>query len=101
MTLTSCLAEAARRFGDTPAYGFFVRHVKGIEFNNVQVTPAKPDSRPPFMLNDVKEADFYRVKAVHGAESATIVLKDVQGLSVSQCPGVPDTRKEKTSDERL
>ena len=25
-------------FGSTPAYGFYVRHVKGIEFNNVQVS---------------------------------------------------------------
>src|SRR5439155_11744256 len=52
-------------FGDMPAYGFFIRHVKGIELNNVQVTPMKPDARPPFVLNDVKDADFHRVQAQH------------------------------------
>jgi polygalacturonase len=88
-------------FGDMPAYGFFIRHVKGIELNNVQVTPIKPDQRPPFLLNDVKGADFYRVKAPHGEGIPSIVLKGVEQLSVSQCPGLPDTRKEQAPDERL
>ena len=88
-------------FGDMPAYGFFIRHVKGIELNNVQVTPIKPDQRPPIVLNDVKDADFYRVKAPRADGVPFATLKDVQQLGVSQCPGVPDTRKDAAADGRL
>jgi polygalacturonase len=88
-------------FGDMPACGFYIRHVKGIELNNVQVTPMKPDRRPPLVLNDVKDADFYRVNAVRAEGVPFVTLKDVEQLTVSQCPGVPDTTKDKAADERF
>ena len=50
-------------FGATPAYGFYVRHIDGIEFNNVQVSYDGVEARPAFSLNDVKNADFMHVKA--------------------------------------
>ena len=33
-------------FGEIPAYGFFIRHVKGIELNNVEVSYAQEELRP-------------------------------------------------------
>jgi hypothetical protein len=57
------LAEGALR---TSAYtaraalpGFFIRHVKGIEVSDVEVSYMKEDLRPSFVLNDVKDADFF------------------------------------------
>jgi polygalacturonase len=46
-------------FGDTPAYGFFVRHADGIEFDNVTAGYLKPDVRPWLVKDDaeVKTAD--------------------------------------------
>src|SRR5207248_2312253 len=40
-------------FGTMPAYGFFVRHVKGIEFRDVEVSALKEDARPAFVFQDV------------------------------------------------
>src|ERR1035441_5381980 len=50
-------------FGMMPAYGFFFRHVKGVELHNVEVGFLKEDRRPPFVLDTVKEGDLQHVKA--------------------------------------
>lgn len=39
-----------------PAYGFYVRHVKGIRFENVTVEKAGNDARPFFFYDDVADA---------------------------------------------
>jgi hypothetical protein len=46
-------------FGQTPAYGFFIRHAKGIEMSKVEVSYLKRDLRPPFVLHDVQGAYFF------------------------------------------
>ena len=44
-----------KMFGDVlPASGFFVRHVKNITFNNVQVHLKGENHRPAFIFNDVQ-----------------------------------------------
>jgi hypothetical protein len=50
-------------FGELPAYGFFIRHVKGLELRDVEVSYLSPDLRPAFWLNDVREVEFIHVKA--------------------------------------
>ena len=52
-------------FGHMPAYGFFIRHVKGIEFSGVTVGWLSEDLRPAFLLNQVRGAYFSDVKAQH------------------------------------
>jgi polygalacturonase len=41
-----------REFGTRPAYGFWLRHVSGISFTNVDVEFAKGDGRPAFAVDD-------------------------------------------------
>ena len=50
-------------FGDLPSYGFFIRHVKGLQMRDVEVSYLSPDFRPAFWLNDVKVSEFIHVKA--------------------------------------
>ena len=50
-------------FGVTPAYGFYVRHVRGITFDNVEVSFEKDDARPAFFLDGVKNVEFFRTNA--------------------------------------
>lgn len=45
-------------FGALPAYGFFLRHVDGVRFDNVDVGFEEPDTRPAYVLRDVADADF-------------------------------------------
>jgi polygalacturonase len=42
-----------RRFGITPSYGFYLRHIHGITLDNVQVHTLTPDARPAYVLDDV------------------------------------------------
>jgi len=88
-------------FGTIPAYGFFIRHVKGIELNNVEVSYAKEDLRPAFVLNEVKGADFQHLKAQRAADAPTFVLKNVEDFSVQRSKGVPDTRIERAPEKKF
>ena len=53
-------------FGDLPATGFFIRHARNIEMSNVEIVTETADARPAFWLNDVVEADFFRLRLPKG-----------------------------------
>ncbi|MEO7121233.1 MAG: glycosyl hydrolase family 28 protein [Ginsengibacter sp.] len=40
-------------FGELPAWGFYVRHAKGIRFKNIKLTLSNQDFRPAFIFDDV------------------------------------------------
>jgi polygalacturonase len=86
-------------FGTIPAYGFFARHVKGLVMRDVEVSFMKEELRPAFVLNEVRGADFYFVKAQRAADVPTFVLKNVEDFNAYQCKGVPDTRLERVTQK--
>jgi hypothetical protein len=90
-----------RRFGDTPSHGFFVRHVKGIEMNDVKILASQPDARPAFVLEDVRDADFFRIKTPKAANVPTFVIKGVEDFKVTQSNAVPDTHLDKVDNKSL
>ena len=75
-----------RMFGVTPAYGFFIRHVKGIELDNVDVSYLQEDQRPPFLFEHVTEAEMNHVKAQHAAGVPVVTLRHVDGFSTHDSP---------------
>jgi len=87
-------------FGDTPSYGFFIRHVKGLRVDRVSLSYQKDDLRPAFVLNDVTDADFSRLK-VPNANSSAFALKTVQGFSLHDSYPLPDKRIESVSVEKF
>jgi polygalacturonase len=78
-------------FGTTPAHGFFVRHVRGLEMQAVKIECSHVDARPVFVLEDVKDATFGRMKVPVNAGVPTFVLNQVQEFSVFRSKPVPDT----------
>lgn len=90
-----------RMFGPLPAQGFFVRHVKNIEFTNVEIACDKPDTRPVFWLDEVDGADFFRIKAPKQPKPPMFALHDVQDFRVFVSRGVKDTEKERIDQEQL
>ena len=52
-----------RQLGPRPAYGFFVRHVRGLQFRNVKLLLQAPDARPAFAVSDVNALVLDRVDA--------------------------------------
>jgi hypothetical protein len=88
-------------FGDTPSYGFFIRHVKDIELNNVELKLMSDDFRPAIVMDDVKGAEFVRFKAPHAQGVPTITAKSVDGLLLQQCWGLADTNKQQIDQEQF
>jgi len=79
-------------FGVLPAYGFYVRHAKGITFDNVEVSFANDDARPAFVLDDVSSASFSRVKAQTIPGVKTFSLTNVSDFGVWQSWKIKDTQ---------
>jgi polygalacturonase len=88
-------------FGDLPAYGFFIRHVKGLKMRDVDLTFLRDDVRPAFVLNDVIGADFHHVNAKLTTGGATFVLKNVTDFKTRECGAVPDTRLPSVTSSKL
>lgn len=77
-------------FGPMPAYGFFVRHARGLDVSEVELRTTAPDQRPAFVLQDVENAEFFRVRPARVAGVPAFVLRDVRDFSVHRSRGVPD-----------
>ncbi|HEX8774112.1 MAG TPA: glycoside hydrolase family 28 protein [Pyrinomonadaceae bacterium] len=88
-------------FGVLPAYGFYIRHAKGVEISNVEVSYLKEEERPAFVLEDVKGVDFFRVKAQKTEGVPTFSLKNVSDFSVQQSVPVADTRLERVEQKKF
>ena len=88
-------------FGEMPAYGFFIRHARGIALKDVEVGFLKDDLRPPFVLSDVRGADFQRVRVQVAAGLPTFMLTNVEDFTVQQSRPVPDTRLERVKQGKL
>ena len=88
-------------FGELPSYGFFIRHVKGLQMRDVEVNYLNPDLRPAFWLNDVKGAEFIHVKAQREGDVPTFVVKDVTGFGLQQSWPLPDQRSERVEGRRV
>jgi hypothetical protein len=50
------------QFKELPAWGFYIRHAEGIEFENVTLTAQKKDYRPAIVIDGVTGATFKGVK---------------------------------------
>ncbi len=81
-------------FGVTPAYGFYVRHAKGITFDNVKVTYEKAEERPAFVFDSVKGIDLFRIDAQEPRSSSRFVHKNVEDIAIFQSKGLSDQRIE-------
>jgi len=88
-------------FGKVPSYGFFIRHVNGIEFNNVEIRFMDEDFRPAFVLDDVMNVEFNNVKTQKPKNGPTFLLKNVKNFKTHECQSVPDTKLESVKQEKL
>ncbi len=77
-----------RMFGVLPAYGFFIRHVKGLTMKNVNVTIKQKDARPAILLDDVHDSQL-SVTAKGVTDTPTFVQK-------ANCTNVTAVTREST-----
>jgi polygalacturonase len=84
-----------------PSHGFYLRHVKGIQFENIEIKAEKEDQRPLFVLDDVQGADFFRIQGSRAAGAPVFAMHDVSDFDVHMCAGVPDTHLAKVGQKTL
>src|SRR5450432_3081150 len=78
------------KFGGMPAYGFYIRHVNGLELTNVDMSWMKPDIRPAFVVEDVQHFDLRNVTAPVMEHVPTFVLRGVSDFTTRDVSGVED-----------
>lgn len=67
-------------FGELPAWGFYVRHVKGLHFKNVELEIEKPDYRPAMVFDDTHQLKIESLKVRGDNKELPIFYKDTSGV---------------------
>jgi polygalacturonase len=88
-------------FGTTPARGFFIRHVRGIEMSEIKLESAREDDRPAFVLKDVQGGDFRFLRLPSATEGNMFVLSKVREFSVFQSKPLADSEWPWVDEKRL
>ncbi|MBI1343318.1 MAG: glycoside hydrolase family 28 protein [Terrimonas sp.] len=87
------------KFGPIPAYGFFIRHVKNLEMNDVSVSFLDDDFRPPFILEDVRGATLRNIKARKMEGVPYFILDKVVDFSIRDSKGISDKQIKNSSHQ--
>lgn len=78
-------------FGEVPAWGFYIRHVKGITLKNIMLANKKEDYRPCLLVNDVQKSEFDNM-TVTGATSVPVLFFNNAGQLLLKKISVPGNR---------
>ena len=68
-------------FGELPSWGFYVRHVNGIELKNIKLILEKEDFRPAFVFDDVKNLTMKAID-IPSDKINQIIFKDVSSSNL-------------------
>ena len=79
-------------FGEIPAYGFFIRHVNGLDMRGVSVSYLKDEARPAFVISAAKQIDLRDMKIQPTAGASTFMLNKVDGFSLRDSHPLQDSR---------
>jgi polygalacturonase len=84
-----------------PSYGFFIRHVKNLKMHDVQVSFMEEDPRAAMILDDVSGAILYDIQAQKSAGASSLVLKNVEDITVYRFENVKDRYIKKTEKKNF
>lgn len=69
-------------FGTIPASGFFIRHARNVELNNIKINFAAPDYRPALWMEDVDGVTLHNFVSPTEKGVKPRVLRNVRNLRV-------------------
>jgi hypothetical protein len=77
---------AGSRFGIIPSYGFFIRHVRNIVLDEINLRYVKEDYRPAVICEDVRVLQIRNLQAqCTSRTTALISLKNIHESIISNC----------------
>ena len=88
-------------FGILPAYGFFIRHAKGVELNDVELAVMKEDRRPAFVFDSVEYIELENCKAAKVSGSPTLVMMKAKNVSTHHCAGLADFQADSAARKEM
>lgn len=88
------------KFGTLPAYGIYIRHVKNILLNNIDLHLLSDDTRAAIMMQDVQGAAFRFVQAPNKVSDPILILKEVSNFHLFQSLNMEDKRLEKIINQQ-
>jgi hypothetical protein len=78
-------------FGAMPASGFYVRHLQGLSMTNIHIKTLADDARPAIVLHEVKDVEFFRIKAKPAGGAPVIRLEQVENFAIRYSEPIADT----------
>jgi hypothetical protein len=72
-------------YGTLPAYGIYLRHVKGLTFENITLDTATPDLRPALVGEDVEGLEFSNFRAAGASPAALLRLREARQIYLHGC----------------
>lgn len=88
-------------FGWLPAWGFYVRHVDGLELRDIDLTCLTADARSPLIMSDVNGVDLAHVTINGGGDRPVILLQNVQDFSAYQVHGMADMHLDQVEEGKF
>ena len=85
--------------GTISAYGFYIRHVKNLKMNDVEVHYLSPEARPAFVADDVQGLTLRNVTGQKSTSGKVLTLKNVTDFQLRQSLDLPDTQLAKTAEK--
>lgn len=61
------------KWGTLPSFGFFIRHAKNINLNNVELRLKNPDARPAIIADDVKKIKITGLKVDSDLSASNLI----------------------------
>jgi hypothetical protein len=76
-----------RTLGTLPAYGLFIRHVRNLTIDGLDLSfdPQAGEQRPALVLDDVIDANLSKLRAQPVAQMPTLRMTDCQGVLLYGC----------------
>ena len=75
-------------FGELPAWGFYVRHVKGLTLKNIRLELEAPDYRPALVFDDVHGLTIKALDIQGDDKAEQIILHNSEEVSLEEGVGV-------------
>jgi hypothetical protein len=72
-------------YGTLPAYGVFLRHAKGVSFQDVTLETSAPDLRPALVGEDVEDLELCNFRAAGSGAECLVRLRDAREVYVHGC----------------
>ena len=77
-------------FGLIPAYGFFIRHARNIELQDINLGYLSEDQRPAFVLDDVAGVELTDCTIERPQNARALVMMKARRVSAFHCTGLAD-----------